>query len=140
MDLVCLSLHTGYTNRKSESSPKLQLVATYHACIHLRTCFVYVHIVPLTIFIIAISAEVIVRKSFDQSIQLDCPACDSNECPISINDVSTTPTANARYSIQNSQLIVPPRDWGSYGRICCGPMDRQSCYTVCPYGKTQLTN
>ena len=43
--------------------------------IHLHTCVVNVHIV---IFIAGISAEDIVHKSFDQSIQLNCPACNSN--------------------------------------------------------------
>ena len=92
-------------------------------------CFVYVHIVLFAIFIPTDA----IRKSYHESIQLDCPNCDSNECPISINGVNTTTMAgSAKYTIQNNQLILPPDDWDSYGRICCGTTGQQSCYTVCP--------
>ena len=122
------------------------MISCMHACIYSYTYiaynifinFVYVHVVLFYIFIASVSAQAeVIYKLYDQSTQLNCPNCDSNECPININGVSSSTTSTG-YTIQNRKLTIPPHNLDGYGRICCGSMGQQSCYTVCPRnnGKT----
>ena len=79
----------------------------------------------------SLSNNIMMRKWYNQTLPLNCPGCDSNECHITINDVNTTVAAAPGYSIQNGQLIVPSHNWDIYGISCCGELNQRSCYTIC---------
>ena len=69
------------------------------------------------------------EKSYYDTLSLDCPGCNTNECLVSINGMNATATA----TVQNGQLVLGSRNWDNYGTVCCGDMpDQQDCYQVCP--------